>query len=258
MGLTEIVIIVIGLVCVGASFFISEKIGGTKKAEEKAFQEFKEKFTNKLLEEENLELLFNRAESSFETKVENLVNEKIEDTSGTLSSLSNDKILEFEEYSKSILAKIDENHTEVVFLYDMLKEKEGALKDLGSKIDGKSKELLETIEKAKVAEKEARDNFGELVSVDEKEVVVPKKIVKKTVTAKTADKSTVKKPDTVVRKKIISTDTSSVNFAGNAASKNDKILQLYNEGKSIVEISKTLGLGQGEVKLVIELFKNAK
>ena len=40
--------------------------------------------------------------------------------------------------------------------------------------------------------------------------------------------------------------------------RNDKILELYNKGKSVVEISKILGLGQGEVKLVIDLFKNAK
>lgn len=36
--------------------------------------------------------------------------------------------------------------------------------------------------------------------------------------------------------------------------KNDEILKLHKEGLSVLEISKTLGLGQGEVKLVIGLY----
>jgi len=36
----------------------------------------------------------------------------------------------------------------------------------------------------------------------------------------------------------------------------DRILELYNHGKSKVAIAKELGLGVGEVKLVIDLFKN--
>jgi DNA-binding NarL/FixJ family response regulator len=39
---------------------------------------------------------------------------------------------------------------------------------------------------------------------------------------------------------------------------NSEILSLYNQGKSVIEISKLLGLGQGEVKLVIDLFKGKK
>lgn len=38
---------------------------------------------------------------------------------------------------------------------------------------------------------------------------------------------------------------------------NDKILRLYKEGHSSVDIAKELGLGVGEVKLVINLFKGA-
>ena len=38
---------------------------------------------------------------------------------------------------------------------------------------------------------------------------------------------------------------------------NDKILRMYKEGMSNVDIAKELGLGVGEVKLVINLFKGA-
>jgi hypothetical protein len=47
------------------------------------------------------------------------------------------------------------------------------------------------------------------------------------------------------------------NSAGRSGEKNhnDDILFLHNAGKSDVEIAKDLGLGLGEVKLVIGLFK---
>ena len=41
----------------------------------------------------------------------------------------------------------------------------------------------------------------------------------------------------------------------NSANSNDRILQLHNEGKSNMAIAKELGLGIGEVKLVIDLFE---
>jgi len=39
---------------------------------------------------------------------------------------------------------------------------------------------------------------------------------------------------------------------------NQQILDLYSQGKSVLEISRMLDLGQGEVKLVIDLFKGKK
>jgi DNA-binding NarL/FixJ family response regulator len=36
------------------------------------------------------------------------------------------------------------------------------------------------------------------------------------------------------------------------------ILDLYNEGKSNIEIAKQLKLGMGEVRLVIDLYNNRK
>ena len=43
----------------------------------------------------------------------------------------------------------------------------------------------------------------------------------------------------------------------NQENNNDRILKLHNEGMSYVDIAKDLGLGVGEVKLVINLFKGA-
>ena len=47
---------------------------------------------------------------------------------------------------------------------------------------------------------------------------------------------------------------------GNQGNKNsnEKILAMYNEGKSNMAIAKELDLGIGEVKLVIDLFREIK
>lgn len=45
--------------------------------------------------------------------------------------------------------------------------------------------------------------------------------------------------------------------AGGNANHNDKILALHNEGKSNVAIARELGLGVGEVKLVIDLYQQS-
>ena len=42
---------------------------------------------------------------------------------------------------------------------------------------------------------------------------------------------------------------------GNGSNNNEKILRLHNEGRSNVAIARELGLGVGEVKLVIDLFE---
>ena len=46
--------------------------------------------------------------------------------------------------------------------------------------------------------------------------------------------------------------------AEKSANNNKEILELYNQGKTNMEIAKQLGLGIGEVKLVIDLFKTRK
>ena len=42
---------------------------------------------------------------------------------------------------------------------------------------------------------------------------------------------------------------------GNEENSNDRILELHKAGKSNMAIARELGLGIGEVKLVIDLFK---
>ena len=50
-------------------------------------------------------------------------NKLIESTEDQLEAISNDKIMAVNEYSEQVIAKIDTNHKETVFLYQMLQDK---------------------------------------------------------------------------------------------------------------------------------------
>lgn len=144
--------------------------------------------------------------------------EIISRTEEYLSKLSNEKIMAVSEYSDQILEKIDRNHEEVVFLYNMLTHKENELKET-------LKELNDSQRRTK-----------ELLAKRQEDTAYEDRQVK----------------------------SLSFNNAGNfnednnnsqaVSINNEEILNLYSQGMSILEISKKLGIGQGEVKLIVDLF----
>ena len=58
------------------------------------------------------------------------------------------------EFSDQILEKIEQNHKEVVFLYDMLNEKENEMKEFVQEID-KSKIVLEELAEKELEKQKA-------------------------------------------------------------------------------------------------------
>jgi hypothetical protein len=158
--------------------------------------------------------------------------EAIIKTDDTLSKISNEKIMAVHEFSDQIIEKINRNHEEVVFLYNMLNDKEKELKTVIREID--------TI-KRKTQEKNS-DN--------DRLHTVPKS--KNQVRVKAA--SSVKQ--TMDHTEVLAQDATTLSESN--LNKNAQILDLYSEGHSVIEISRLLGIGQGEVKLVIDLFNGKK
>lgn len=210
---TAIVLIIVGIAIIIISCFMVDKT-------DKKSKDF---VLNTGLEEKVMDI------SELKQQVEEMCQETTEGylykTENQLSQLSNEKIIAVNDFSEQILEKIKLNHEEVVFLYNMLGEKEEELKTLMRNAD-KQKKVME----------EASVN-----SVTAKETNVSKS--KKNV-------SQVK----VEKKQILIPEDSEAN-----SNSNQKILELYSQGFSIVDISKALEIGQGEVKLVVDLYKeNAK
>lgn len=273
----EIALLTIGLIVIVASFVFSSKSDGDTIHNVKDVT-----FTDKQKED-------------IKKQITDILDEQIENvkeqTEISLDKLSNQKMLEMNEYSDTILQEINRNHNEVMFLYDMLNEKKKEINNTVRDMNVTKKE----IEKSKTVPKKqtvidsikdmSEDTGGfmaseELLREEQKDVdtrkkdilnqldavveavsddvsadleAVEKKPKKRTSTGRIA----AKRMKETVKKETLREDNRDPK-AFETGNNNEKILQLSKEGKSNVEIAKELGLGIGEVKLVIDLFKGGK
>ncbi len=163
-------------------------------------------------------------------------------TDDALSNLSNEKIMAVSEFSDQILEKINKNHEEVVFLYSMLNDKEKELKAAVREIDSSKKKVQDIIESKNMIEKNGSGKEQKSQSA-----VKP--------TSQTIRNEKTTKAVTTTPSELTQDIQSLTSLNSNS---NSQILTLYSRGKSIMEISKLLNLGQGEVKLVIDLYKGKK
>lgn len=198
------------------------------------------------------------------------------ETEDKLETLSNDKIMAVGEYSDQILEKINGNHEEVVFLYKMLNEKEEELKATVQKIDNArvecEKMLLDMNEQKEKQDKnyafpqndipsdvpatsgiamlEARSAANTTVKSG-RQTQTSEKTKKTEAGVKATKKKTVKQPKPVVED---ASEPDSDHIDTGMLGRNDRIIALYRDHKSVMEISKLLGMGQGEVRLIIDLY----
>lgn len=105
----EIALLTIGLIVIVASFVFSSKSDGDTIHNVKDVT-----FTDKQKEDIKKQIM-----DILDEQIENVK----EQTEISLDKLSNQKMLEMNEYSDTILQEINRNHNEVMFLYDMLNEK---------------------------------------------------------------------------------------------------------------------------------------
>lgn len=216
-----------------------------------------------------------------ETKahVEGLVDESMtyamEKTERSLERLSNEKIMAVSEYSDTVLSEIHKNHEEVMFLYDMLNNKHDLLKKTvveaskAAKAMQDSVESFQTFRPVEVAYGEHAVTIAPLASKvrstdgDEKGTGISDADAmegKKTDEPTEPRTSVSGEPMEAGGEKELVPDVELITpmplSTEDIRNSNEKILELHRQGKSNVAIAKELGLGVGEVKLVIELFKN--
>ncbi len=242
----EISLVVIGLFLVILSFFLSEKAEKKGKKAEGA--------------ENGVAIWTEKDEKNVRERIGEILARETEEamikTDDQLSQISNEKIIAVSDFSDQVLEKIKQNHSEVVFLYDMLNEKDIEIKELIQKIDKAKTNAKDTVrlavEELQTAIKE--ENEKPKTAMD---MLTENKKTKKEVPEKKTVKEAPLKNKAVEQREIsIPSPINPINEMGD--NKNSRILKLYEEGKSIVEIAKILGLGQGEVKLVIDLFQGAR
>ncbi len=184
--------------------------------------------------------------------IENETEILLDDSDIKLSHISNDKIMAINEFSEQVVEKIESNHKDVIFLYDMLQKKQDEIKEtLREAEEERVRYSAEIIKEAEKAEAIMKAAAAVKPAEEQKEstVVAPKTTTTKT-TAKTKKPAAKSKPTV---RNISPVDLPDVPES-NEINRNEKILQLYKQKKTVLEISKALGMGQGEVKLIIDLY----
>ena len=239
MSPVEIIFVLLGIGILVASCFVGGK-------EEKTD-------TAMLLQDQALELQKEEIKKYAEQILEEKSEETVIKTDDYLSKISNEKIMSVNDFSTQIIEKIDANHKEVVFLYDMLNQKEDEIKQTVKQFDHEKQELQKVIEDVIKLTKQMKSSIKTNTVKDSATTVKKKAEPKKSPEKVAADVQT-KQAEPV--KAVENQSDGQMEFAEmlQADRQKEEVLKMHKQGKSVLEISKAMGMGQGEVKLIIGLY----
>lgn len=270
MTALEVCLILIGIAALAASYFISEKI--SQERMEKSMKDF-------VLSDESKEVLKQQTKEAVNDILENMSDNISGKAEREMEKISNEKIMAVHDYSDTVLDEINRNHSEVMFLYSMLDDKSKEAKHTAKTLQDTMKTVQQLEEKWTEGEKKALMIQEQMERVEwevqnmqvaqigrmmqsgqqtqpafpsdvelsmEMEAEEPEKVAAVKPEEPEAELQTEMAEESIPEPK--KTEDSQIN-------NNEKILRLYREGKNHIQIAKELGLGIGEVKLVIDLYK---
>lgn len=223
----EIVLVIIGFTCTCVSFFVARKQENEKPEGEDSVR------TTEVWTEREEEMIRERVNFILSDRQ----NELVDLTEEQLNRICNEKIMAIDEFSKPLLEKIENNHQEVIFMYNMLNEKEKDIKKIMTE-PVKAPEPVRSPEPVKRSEHVSAAEVKRSPQASEENV--------QDIGMGGGKTQSQSKP-----KAAASTEQPQSKMSGSV---NLQIQKMYKAGKSILEISKELNIGQGEVKLVIALY----
>ena len=249
MTIMQIILLVIGIFVFIASFRIpagKEELTAGQRA-------LAEEEIKKIVQESMKE-----ATAEFSDNMEETANYTVEKSERSLERLTNEKMMAISEYADTVISDIHKNHEEVVFLYDMLNDKQVNLKNTVHEVEQTAKTVKKHVEEVKlelpkVEEQVAATAPTKKKRAQEKEFapfVVPTIQVEKKEEGSVPKKAAARVPS---MPELLTNDTTDAETE--ERNNNEAILALHKAGKSNMAIARELGLGVGEVKLVIDLFK---
>ncbi|MBQ8982851.1 MAG: hypothetical protein IJ079_04610 [Lachnospiraceae bacterium] len=219
MNISIIIVMLIGIICIIVSFvFVGRDADSGQNSDDVGA------VTNHITEEYELnEDEVAILQKKVSDKISNDVTDILNSADQELATMSNEKMLALGDYAVTVCDEIEKNHKEVMFLYSMLNDKEKELKDLVGNAERKASELRKANELAMESYVAAPSG---MVSIEELEFDSDPSLEEQV-----ADEGMMEPENT-----------------------NDIILEMKRSGMSILEIARQLGLGVGEVKLVVDLY----
>jgi len=250
MEILQIVVLFVGAILFTVSFFIPDKQVSTKEIREK--------------EEKIIKDIIDRELAGVRHKVDEIAEESIERAKDTterqMDRITNEKMMAINEYSDTVMSEIHKNHEEAVFLYDMLNNKHAQVKTTAAELNQtiKLSKQTQSTTKSKGLDKKSVDkqknnsvveeNINPITPITVNDTENKEDHSRKKVSDSRQEEAEKNVPDTSGIEVMFASDSSEVNS-------NEQILILHKAGKSNMAIARELGLGIGEVKLVIDLFE---
>ena len=116
MGTVVIVLLVIGIICVIVGIILGLTDNNEKEATESSVSDY------------DAASQVSQVAQTIDSIIEKKMQDIEDKTEARLDKISNTKILEMNEYADGVLKEINRNHNEVMFMYDMLNEKDKEIK----------------------------------------------------------------------------------------------------------------------------------
>ena len=196
MGAMEVFLIITAVIVIAVSFCIKEK-SDKNEDEKKSGQDEVKAVTQEMIKEE------------IQNQLAMISDDMLENTEAKLDKIANQKIMAVGNYSEDVLKNIEENHNEVMFLYNMLNDKETTLKN-----------TVRDIEAVKVSVRKMADNVENDVQGWENEI----KLSQEEETVPAEDKKEQPSQENVLEMEDAEEE--------DQRSNKEKILELYRQGKS--------------------------
>ena len=211
-----ILLIILGLLFIFGSFLFVEK---SKEEEDENIIKIPEKLSDEQKE---------KIRKLVDEYMDEHVDDKLSDVEAKFSEIVNQKTLALGDYAVSVNEEIERNHSEALFLYSMLSDKQKEIMTTASMVDAYKKDITELIN-------ESNNTISKKDKQEERLAIELEEMQREDIDIESGDD-----------------DVKSLD------SNKDIILEMHKSGLSILEIAKNLGLGVGEVKLIVDLYQGAK
>lgn len=270
----------IGLLIIGAvffigSFFVSEKLSKSDMDEIKGLSE------NEM--QALLEKHLKEADQKIDDALESKTDESLESFVAKADKETNNRIMSIGEYADSVFDSMNKTHEEILFLYQMLNDKQESLTNLTKTLGEAESHVRELLTEAERQQNNrTTDQYGRPLRrtvIDKTDLSVfpplPEKgaDIKEPVQSDSANdtpadqaiselkaqvqetdvtdtKQAAEKPDDAA----IQPEKSARTAAGDSKLIREKIISMYHQGYSLLDIARETGKGMGEVQLILELF----
>lgn len=235
MTAIEVALLLIGVVFILGSFFIIEKLSPSELSRVSE------------LSEDELRIVMDRELETAGAKISDMADQAVDLSMNQIQRKmekdTNEKIMAISEYSDSVMEKLQKINNEVTFLYSMLGDKHTELNESMAQLN----DLILACQSVQAQTEAAQLQYQEAQNH-------PTKDAGEKETDKTSEEADLRKQPEDLKAQA-GTDPVEDPDTENSASAKEKILERYRSGEDLKDVARDLGLGYGEVKLIVELYK---